>query len=72
MIEIPDITNSELAHIIDEYIRGRNAERNRKMLKRYLIDGLSFEELAEEFDLSVRYTQTVIYNTYSKIIKYIK
>lgn len=72
MIELPDIPNSELCHIIDEWVRGHKAQRNRDMYKRYLIDGLTYEELAEEFGLSVRYTQTIIYETEKKVMKHIK
>lgn len=72
MIELPEIPNSEICHIIDEWVRGPYAERNRAMYKRYLIDGLTFEKLAEEFDLSVRYTQTVIYKTEKSVMKHLK
>lgn len=72
MRELPDISNSELCTIIDEWVRGKNAERNRAMYKRYLIDGLTYERLAEEFDLSVRYTQTVIYKVEKVVNKHIK
>ena len=48
-----DISRSELEHLIDEWIIGRNAERDRKIMKRRLIDGVIFDDLAEEFELSV-------------------
>ena len=47
-----DISISELTHLIDEWIY---SERDRKILKRRLLDGLTYESLAEEFDLSPRY-----------------
>ena len=53
-------TNSEIAKAIDERIRGLHAERNRQILKRRFIDGICFEPLAEEFDLSVRQTKNII------------
>lgn len=43
-----DLSNSEIARLIDEYVRGRDAQRNRDMLKDRLIEGLLYEELAEE------------------------
>lgn len=35
--------------LIDEYV---NSERNRAILKRRFIDGLTFAKIAEEFDMS--------------------
>ena len=55
---IPEYTNSQIAHLIDEYI---HSERDRKILKRRLIDGLTYEKLAEEFELSVRQTKKIVY-----------
>lgn len=53
-----EYTNSEIAKVIDEYI---HSERDRKLLKRRLIDGICYEPLAEEFDLSVRHVKSIIY-----------
>ena len=39
-------------HLIDSWIHN---ERDRAMLKRRLLDGICFEPLAEEFDLSVNH-----------------
>lgn len=54
-------TRSEIERTIDECIVGRNAERNRAILKRRLIDGIIFEKLAEEFDMSVRQIKNIVY-----------
>jgi len=51
---IPDLPRSELEHLIDEWIFN---ERNRKIVKRRLLDGICYEPLADEFDLT---RQTVI------------
>jgi DNA-directed RNA polymerase specialized sigma24 family protein len=57
-----DITREEIEETIDKYIvLHLNAERNRLILKRRLIDGLSHEQLAEEFDLSVQSIQKILY-----------
>ena len=48
---------SKLIEYIDEFV---HSERDRAMMKRYLIDGISLESLAEEFDMSVRHTQTIV------------
>lgn len=54
-------SRSELDRLIDEWILGRNAERDRKILKRRLFDGITYERLAEEFDLSVRQVKNIVY-----------
>lgn len=66
-----DCSNSDLARIIDDRINGRNAERNRAILKRRLIDGICFEPLAEEFDISPRQCKRIVYACTEKILKYI-
>ena len=63
-----DYTNSEISEIIDEYI---HSERDRALLKRRLIDGLTQERLAEEFDLSVRQVQRLIYRLQDKVLRHI-
>ena len=53
-----EYTNSQIEHIIDEYI---HSERDRAILKRRYIDGICFEPLAEEFNLSVRQVKHIVY-----------
>jgi len=57
-MKFENLSNTELAALIDEWIRG---ERDRQIMKRRLIDCICFEPLAEEFDLSVQHTQTIVY-----------
>ena len=54
-------SNAEIREIIDDYVRGRNAERNRELLKRRIIDGVALEKLAEEFALSVTQVKDIIH-----------
>lgn len=54
-------SRSEIEKLTDEWIVGRNAERDRKILKRRLLDGITFDRLAEEFDLSVRQVKNIVY-----------
>lgn len=55
------LSRTEIENLIDEYIIGRNAERNKMILKRRWLDGICFEPLAEEFDLSVRQVKNIVY-----------
>ena len=54
------LSRSELETLIDEWILN---ERNRHILKRRLLDGLCYEPLAEEFDLSVRQVKNIVYKS---------
>ena len=62
--EMPDLSASQISHLIDEWILN---ERNRAILKRRLIDGITFERLAEEFDLSVTQIKTVVYKSEKRL-----
>ena len=55
-----DYTTSEIMALIREYI---HHERNREILKRRLIDGRTYEQLAEEFDLSERQIKNIVYKS---------
>lgn len=63
-----NISNSQLSELIDEWIKD---ERNRAIMKRRLIDNICFEPLAEEFDLSVRQTQRIVYKSEQILFKHI-
>lgn len=66
-----DISKSQIEQAIDEWIIGKNAERNRAILRRRLFDGITFEKLSEEFDLSVRQTKSIIYRGERIIFKHL-
>ena len=66
-----ELSKIALESAIDTWIYGRNSERNRKILKRRLIDGETFQNLAEEFDLSIQAVQKIVYKNISKIVKHI-
>ena len=51
------ISNTDLAAVIDNWVKG---ERDRKLMKRRLIDCIKLETLAEEFDLSVQHVATIV------------
>ena len=63
-----DLSRSEWERLIDEWIF---SERDRKILKRRLLDGITFERLAEEFDLSTRHVKTIIYKQGQKLFAHI-
>lgn len=53
-----DLSRSQWEHLIDEWVLN---QRDRMILKRRMLDGLTFEELAEEFFLSVQQCKTIVY-----------
>lgn len=71
-LNMDELSRSEIEKLIDEWIIGKNAERDRKILKRRLFDGICFEPLAEEFDLSVRQTKNIVYKGERKIFSHVK
>lgn len=66
-----EIQREKVEYAIYQWILGRNAERNRAIVSRRLFDGIKFEDLAEEFGLSVRRTKTIVYNCYDIIFRHI-
>ena len=59
-----DLSRQQVLELIDSYIFN---ERNRQILRRRLLDGVVFEDLAEEFCLSVNQVKTVCYTAIKKI-----
>ena len=63
-----DLSCSEIEFLINEWIRN---ERDRLILKRRLLDGITYERLAEEFDLSVTQIKNIVYKSENRIFKHI-
>lgn len=67
--EIVDSKNrSEWETLIGEWIHN---EQVRAMLKRYLLDGIPYEPLAEEFNLSTVRTGEIIRKAENQLFKHI-
>lgn len=64
-----EYTNSQIEGLIDEHI---HSERDRAILKRRLIDGICYEPLSEEFELSPVQVKRIIYKGQNRIFKYLK
>ena len=61
-----EYTNSRIREIIGEWI---HSERDRRILERRLIDGITFERLAEEFDMSVRQMKNIVYKLQEQLFR---
>ena len=64
--------NDEISNAIDNCVNGLHAERNRKVLKRSIIDGICYEPLAEEFKLSTQMVKSIVYKWRGKVYEYLR
>lgn len=69
--QIRNICREDVEKAIYQWVIGQNAERDRAIVSRKLFDGITFEQLAEEFQLSVRRTKSVVYKWYDIIFRHI-
>ena len=63
-----EYTNSLIERLIAEHL---HSERDRALLRRRLIDGIVFEKLAEEFELSPRQTRTIVHKCEQILFKHL-
>ena len=63
-----DYSRSELSNAIDEWILN---EKHRAILKRRLLDGMCYEPLAEEFDMSVSQIKRIIYKSEEVLFRHL-
>ena len=64
-----EYTNTQIRDLIGEHI---HSERDRKILERRLIDGVTFEKLAEEQELSVSQVKRIIWKGSEIIFRHLK
>lgn len=53
-----DYTNSEILELINDRI---HSERDRSILTDRLVNGMTFERIAEVYDMSVRQIKRIVY-----------
>lgn len=63
-----EYSRTEITQAIDEWILN---EKHRAILKRRMIDGICFEPLAEEFDMSVRQIKSIVYKGQEKVFRHL-
>ena len=64
-----EYTNSQIRELIAEHI---HSERDREILCRRLIDGITFERLAEEFAMSPRQIRSIIHREETNLFRFVK
>ena len=68
-VDVDNFSRTEIEYFIDEWIFN---ERDRAILKRRLLDGVIYDKLAEEFDLSVRHVKKIVYKAEDKLYKHLQ
>ena len=63
---LESLSNTDIRRLIDEYIHNK---RDREILKRRLTDGVCYEPLAEEFNMSVRQIKNIVYKGENTLYK---
>lgn len=64
----PEYTNSQIRDLIREHL---HSDRDRKLLFRRLVDGITFEKLSEEFDLSPKQTRNIVHKCEAVLFKHL-
>lgn len=67
MKKIDDLSRNEIENLITQWVLN---ERNRKIMYRRFIDGVRFEKLAEEFELSVTQVKNIVYKNRTRILQH--
>ena len=67
-----DDSNENINRVIDNYINGFKAYRNKQILKSRLIEGMTFEDLAEKYDMSVMQIKNIVYRNMEIISKHLR
>lgn len=66
-MSLDDLSNWEICELIDKYVRG---ERARAILKRRLIDEITQDKLAEEFDLSISQLKRILHKAQEQFFRH--
>ena len=63
-----EYTNSRIRELIAEYI---HSQRDREILYDRLIDGMTFEKLAEKHDISDRQMRRIVYKLQERLFEHL-
>lgn len=63
-----ELSNSRISALIDEWI---HSQRDRAILKRRLIDGACYDQLAAEFDMSVSQIKRITYQGQDRVLRHL-
>lgn len=63
-----DLSRSQIENLIYEWIFNK---RHRDILIDRLLEGMTFQDIAEKYDLSVQHTKRIIYKAEEKLFKHL-
>ena len=63
-----EYTNSRIREVIAEWI---HSDRDRQILTRRLVDGVTFERLAEEFEMSDTQVKRIVYKLQEQLFRHV-
>lgn len=63
---------TQIVNLTEEWIVGRNAKRDRAILLSRFIDGLTYEQIAEVYGLSVSQVKRIVYRGEKIIFGHVK
>ena len=63
-----EMSRTDIEYLIGEWIHDQRA---RNLTRRRLLDNITYERLAEEFDLSVTQVKTICYKSQKRLIEHI-
>lgn len=64
-----DYSRTEIIDAITEWVHN---EKHRAILSRRLLDGVTFEALSEEFDMSVTQIKRIVYKSQNTLFRHLK
>lgn len=66
-VTMPELSRSQYETLIFEWI---HSERDRELMKRRLLDGVTYEKLAEEFEISVPQAKRIVYRATETLLRH--
>ena len=69
--KLPNACRSDFEQAIDQWIIGSNSERNRAIISDWRFVGITYEKLAEKYDLSTEGVKGIIHRCMDIITKHL-
>lgn len=65
------VCKTDVINVLQEWVIGRNALRNKAIFSRKVLDGFTFEAVAEEYDLTDRQVKNIVYKVNNIVCSHI-
>lgn len=67
--KIYDLSRTQIETLVDDWVIGVNAERNRAIIKDRLIDGITYEDLGFRYNLSTQSIKSIVSKGLQRMIR---